>query len=197
MSSPTLLIIETGAIVVGANSYIDHDYADAYFGVRLDAVWNALATNVKEAALVRGVDYLQAKWRLRWAGARMDALQALDWPRRGVPIPDFFDPFYKNAFVPPDFQNTLFVDTATIPDLVKQAQCQMARQCVGSDGTLSVDLQPPLGRVTQSEKVGDIAVSYMANAAGNRQTTLYWAVEQLIQPFLRRDSGNSAPVVRA
>lgn len=196
------LIVETGSIIAGANSYVDVAYADAYFTARGDSVWAALPggspqSPVKEAALIKGADYLQQKYRLKWSGARMDALQALDWPRRGVAIPDFFDPFYKNAFVPPDFQNTLFVDTATVPDTIKQAQCILARQCLDASGALTVELQPPLGRVTQSERVGSIAVSYMPTAAGSRQTTIYWAVQQVIQWALRKDSSNSAPVIRA
>lgn len=190
------MVVETGVIVAGANSYTTTSAAELFFENTGDTVWLNATEENQEYALIKGALYMQQKYRLRWKGSRMDAFQALDWPRRGVDVPDFFDPFYANVFVPIDFRNTIFVPSTFIPPEVKHAQCLLARATMDSAGVSNVTLQPALGRVTKREKLGDLEVEYMDGAAGERLKTVYWDAHELLRPYLRPDI-NSGTIVRS
>jgi len=209
MSSPLspTLVVEDGTVVLGANTYLgigsvgspEVSGADTYFENLMDTVWlNALPAQ-KGAALIKAGIFLRQQFRLKWAGSLMDANQAMDWPRRGVPVPDFFDPFYERV-LPVGFENTYYIPENSIPQLVKDAQCMLARYTMDDSGISNVPLQSPLGRKTASEQVGPIAVSYFPDGqGGGRQTTFYWDVENLLAPLLdpAKNSGISGRVTRA
>ena len=78
-------IVEDGSIVLLANSFAAVADADAYFADRNpDSAWNDLATTEKEDALVRGTDYINTTYRLRWKGNKRAGDQALTFPRENV-----------------------------------------------------------------------------------------------------------------
>ena len=78
-------IVEDGSIVALANSFSDVASADAYFADRNpDSAWNDLGTTEKEDALVRGTDYIDTTYRLRWKGNKRTGDQALTFPRGNV-----------------------------------------------------------------------------------------------------------------
>ena len=61
----------------------------------------------REFALIKAADYLEQKYRLLWKGSRAQSTQRMSWPRRGVDVPDFFDPFYRDlSNIPLSFQDT-------------------------------------------------------------------------------------------
>jgi hypothetical protein len=205
MSSPNpitsplapVLVVETGAIVAGANTYATLAEADAFFQDSVDTVWFSASERNKKVALISAVRYMQQRYRMQWKGARMDAFQALDWPRRGVDVPDFFDPYYTNAFVPNNFENSAFVPTNVIPNEVKVAQLLLARATLDSSGASTVVLQPALGRVTKREKLGDLEVEYADGAAGQRLQTIYWDSKEVLRPFLKPSSATTGTVLRS
>ena len=199
ISSPfaPVLVVEDGSIVPGANSYVTVAEADAFFQDQFDAVWIGANDANKKTALIKAGFYMQAKYRMRWHGARVDAYQSLDWPRRGVAIPDFFDPFYRNIFVPAGFETTLFVAENVIPNEVKHAMCILARATMDSAGVSNIVLQPALGRVTKREKLGELEVEYFEGSAGQRLQTVYWDAQELLRPFLRSESYTTGTVVRS
>jgi hypothetical protein len=134
---------------------------------------------------------------MRWKGARMDAFQAMDWPRRGVEVPDFFDPFYTNPGVPISFQNTAFVPENVVPTEVKHSHLLLARSTMDSTGAPTVTLQPTVGRATKREKLGadSLEVEYFdVSSMGARQTTIYWDSQQLLLPFLKATGANGSVV---
>lgn len=150
----------------------------------------------KESALIKAVDYMQQAYRLLWHGSRIQAFQALDWPRRGVAVPDFFDPFYRQNNVPFAFQDTLFVPENFVPREVKTAQMLIAHATY-SGATSSGTLQPSLGRTTKREKLGDLEVEYMDALDGaTRVTTVYWDAKKTIEPFLRAAAPWNGDLVR-
>jgi hypothetical protein len=183
----SLLVVEDGTVVAGANSYVSIAEADTYYNVLQDTVWQLATTDAKIGALVRAAYYMQQRFRLKWKGARIDANQKLDWPRTGVDVPDFFDPFYTNSNFPLNFQDILFIGTSTIPDIVKQAQIILARLTLDAASAPTVSLQDTLGRATKVEQVGSLMVEYMSAADGAvvRQTQFYWEVEELLRPFMK------------
>lgn len=140
---------------------------------------------VLTAAALRAADYMRFAWRLRWEGALVGGKQPLDWPRRGVPVPDFFDPYFRNANVPFEFRNTLFFGEDEVPDEVKTAQILLTRAAL-SDATTVINLQPALGRVTKKEKLGSLEVEYMdADGGGARLTTIYKDALGYVEPYFR------------
>lgn len=193
------IIVEDGTVVDGANSYNTVLEADTYFSDLNDTLWvDSVSDEDKESALIKASRYMQQKWRLQWRGSRIEAFQSLDWPRTGVPVPDFFDPFYKNHYVPPAFEDTTFVPSDYIPEEVKQCQLLLARATIDGSGASTVSLQGSVGRVTKREKVGSLEVEYMNNAEGGaRQTTWYWDAEKIIEPFLSPRRGLMGAVVRS
>jgi hypothetical protein len=171
------LIVEDGTGLANAESYISVTAADTYFTNRGDTVWAALDTPAKEAALRKATDYMLQSYRPRWAGMRVTATQALDWPRRYVPnrdVPNLYGPYVT------------YYDFATVPAEVAHACAELAVRASAAA------LVPDVGAQVKSETVGPISVLY---ADGARQTTAYKAVDALLAPFFK--AGSSIPVARA
>lgn len=150
----------------------------------------------KESALIKAADYMQQKYRLWWKGSRIEAFQPLDWPRRGVDVPDFFDPFYRQTNVPISFADTLFVPENVVPTEVQQGQMLIA--IATYSGALSTGvLQPTLGRTTKREKLGDLEVEYMDALDGHtRVEQKYWDAQKTIEPYLRPNAPYNGALVR-
>jgi len=189
------LVIETGVPAspyVKPNSYASVAEFVAFYTLRNDLTAAEADNEVIEAALVFAFDYLIQKYRMRWRGSRVGAFQAGDWPRRGVPVPDFFDPFYQNVGVPYAFQNTVYIPENVIPDEVKDAQMLLARQSITSS-TTQESLLTAVGRVTKREKLGALEVEYFDGAGGGaRQTTEYLDAVGRITPFLNPTMSGTA-----
>lgn len=177
--------VEDGTGVATANSFATVAEFVAFNVDRGNSTLAEADTDQIEAALVKGADYMEQKFRLLWTGARATTTQRLSWPRRGVAVPDFFDPFYRShANVPLSFQDTLFVPENEVLYEAKVAQILVANETF-SGGLSTGVIQPALGRTTKREKLGVLEVEYFDQAQGSsRQTTKYWNVEQTIAPFL-------------
>ena len=163
------LIVETGAIVPGAESYISVADCDIYHGNRNNALWTG-ATAVKEAALRKATSYIDNKYLPRWLGFRKEYNQPLRWPRGGVPVADSA------------LGSLAYLDNDTIPPQLKDATCEAAIRF------LSGDLAPDLkrgGRVS-SINVGGIQQSFEQGASPN---TLYQIIDQLLAPLLAQSGG--------
>lgn len=75
------LIVEDGTGVADANAYVSVDQADAYFTLRANTVWSALAPEAKEAAIVNATDYIELRWGHRAPGKPFTDTQGLRFPR--------------------------------------------------------------------------------------------------------------------
>lgn len=193
------LTVEDGTLVSGANSFVSLANADAYFLDRHDDAWAAATDDAKERALILASDYMTQAWRLKWRGSLVNATQALAWPRSGVPVPDFFDPFEKQVNIPVSFQDTYWLGSDVVPNEIKEAQYLLARAQMDDSGAVTNTLQGSLGRMTKREKAGSLEVEYMAPANGGdaRQTTYYWDAERRVQPFFNPTSGVVGSLVRS
>ena len=133
--------------------------------------------------------------------SRVTTNQALDWPRRGVDIPDFFDPFFRNVNVPVSFQDTQFVPENQIPREVKDCQIFLAAATFDSSGLSSVtQLQATVGRSTKREKVGSLEVEYFGageDSAGGRLTQFYYDAMRVAEPFLLASAPQTGRLVRS
>lgn len=152
------IIVETGAIVTGANSYVTLAETRAYAlarGVTLSAT-----DSVVEILLVKSMDYLEAQ-RNRYQGVKMLAAQPLQWPRSGVVV-DGYSVAYNE-----------------IPQILKNAQMQLAMDAV------SYDLQPnripnSKGAVIEERIEGAVSRKYAEPASINPR---YLKAEQLLAPL--------------
>jgi hypothetical protein len=192
------LVVEDGSNVAGANSYTTAAEFVSFNTDRGNTVLAEADTSEIEAALVKATDYMTQKFRLLWKGARANADQRLDWPRRGVDVPDFFDPFFRElSNVPLSFQDTLFIAENAVPYEVKVAQILIANATFDASGLSSGVLQASLGRVTKREKLGELEVEYFnAEDGSSRSTIIYWDAERSIEPFILYQNKFGGQLVR-
>ena len=177
--------VEDGTNVAGANSFATVEEFQTYHADRGNTVIAEADTDQIQAALIKAADYMEQAFRMLWRGSRAQEDQKLSWPRRGVPVPDFFDPFYRDlSDVPLSFQDTKWIPENVIPVEVKEAQFLIAAETFA--GALSTGvIQPALGRETKREKLGVLEVEYFdVGQGGGRQTTKYWNAEGTIDPFI-------------
>ena len=140
----SLLIIEDGTRVVGANSYISAADATAYLTLYEPASIDSWPTAQadQEAALLVGNQSLELFYRERFLSfIVLPRINQLSWPRTS-----FFDRVYN------------VVTYTTIPDAVKQAQATLALYYV-----MGTDVFPQLPRdshvINESVKIGDLSTS--------------------------------------
>lgn len=176
------LIVEDGQGRADAESYCSVAEATAYHSVRAT---NDAWSNVddQEAALRMATDYMVQVFYGLWAGVRWNNVQALDWPRSGVPIEDSTSGYGEYPATVP---------LNTVPKEVKYACAEYAlKMFVGATYTpLLSDLQ----RETTEEKVGEVLVKY---AAGGPRQPQYAAARSWVRRFLTGGGGAMAPMDRA
>ena len=166
-------VVETGAGLANANSLASVAAADAYVADRGITGWTALTNQVKEQALIRATDFLEATYRSAWRGFRNTETQALSWPRYDL---------YVDMFL---------VDSNIVPAAVVRATIEMALRA-STDATLIEDQ----GRVITRERVDVLETEY--SEFGPRNTS-YTGVARLLSPYTNSSSGGafaSVTVVR-
>ena len=153
------LVVETGAVVPGADSYVrltDARALAASYGLALPAD-DAEA----EAALRNGAVYVGLQ-EPSMCGRRVSAAQSLAYPRQGVSLYGFA---LASDVIPPQIVHAQVVAAVEYGD--------------GTDVRASSD-----GRVTESERVeGAVTVSYFNNGATGATTTITAAMDAL-RPLL-------------
>ena len=148
------LIVEDGTTsggVANAESYVSVAYADTYFSDRGFADWALLTTAQKEAALRKSCTYLDQGWE--WIGARRSGSQYLMWPRSVMSISHHGHWVNLDLYLP---------GITTIPLILKQAQCELAKESLTQD--LGASYDPT--QTVESETIGPLSVSYAASRFG-------------------------------
>jgi hypothetical protein len=140
------IVVETGSIVAGANSYVSVDDANSYFAARTNLTWAAATPSAKEAALLEACVYLDNVYRFLGIITRSD--QRLQWPRQVD-----WDRSWRT------------ITSYEIPQRLKDAQCELALLA------LSGSLMPEQSRGDRvaSEAVGPLSVTYFSDAPAGRQ----------------------------
>lgn len=82
------LIVETGAVVPSANTYVTLAFVDSYHTLRDNVAWAEAVEASKVAAIINATDYIDYRWR--FIGSRSDEDQTLEWPRIGATDKDGF-----------------------------------------------------------------------------------------------------------
>ena len=134
------IIVETGAVVTGANSYVTTAELDTFAderGVSINA-------SEKEDLLIKAMDYLES---LNYKGVKINSTQPLEWPRSSVIIDEIY-----------------WVDADEIPQELKNAQMQIA---LSIDGGYSPHRINP--RRVKRRKVDELEIEY-ADGTGSLAT---------------------------
>jgi hypothetical protein len=159
------LITTPGA--ANADSYADLAAATARHTANGNSGWSGTDTD-KEAALRRATAWVDATFRSRWPGSRVNGRsQALDWPR-------------SNAY---DAAGEMIASTS-IPVEVVQATCDAALRELVSPGSLSPDVTA--ATAVRQETVGPLSVTY----AGRTDVDAY-------KPFLTGVNGILCAILTA
>lgn len=172
-----MLIIETGAIVPNADSYVTEVEADAYHSDRENTAWDTTELD-KSALLRKACQYLDNHYLGRWKGTLVQPLtQALQWPRYNV-----------NLVAERNDRNDYgsILSPTIIPLKLKYAQCELALRAINGD--LAADLER--GGKVSSISVGPITQSFESGASGS---TSYPLIDKLLSQFI---SGSGSQLVR-
>jgi hypothetical protein len=164
------IIVEDGTGRADAETYISVTAADTYHSQRGNTAWASLAIEAKEAALRKAADYMTAAYGPRWAGERVSASQALDWPRFDVVARGFS------------------IASNIVPAEVERACAELALRAS------TADLSPDIGQRAVREKVDVIEVEYDRYSP---QFTQFRAVDNMLAPFLSDLGGAVRRVVRS
>lgn len=143
---PLTLIATAGGAT--SNAYCDAATADAYFlGRAFSDAWTGYTTAQKEQALVFATSLLD---RERWKGVKGSTpasglTQALAWPRRWAPTPEYDA---DADFIATDFIDTslAFYSALTIPNPIVKATCELAFEILKAGTT------DPFGKAGQPER---------------------------------------------
>lgn len=157
------LVVETGAGLANAESYISVTDADAYFAAHgSPAAWTAATTPVKESALRYAAQWLDRRYS--WISAIYVVTQALSWPRWLS-----YDSDGRTVAV-------------GVPQRIKDAQCEAALAHLA--GTLA-EVRDRGGAI-QSVSAGSVEVVWSPGASSGR-TFPY--IDSLVAPLLEFGGG--------
>ena len=163
------LIVENGTGLSTAESYITVAAASTRQSALGNSNWTTLSTAEMEEALRRATQYMLQAYRGRWQGTRINATQALDWPRNWVTVDGYA------------------VDADIVPTDIANACADMAFRAAAGD--LAADLTRGIVR----EQVGPLETEYDRNSP---QSVRYRAIDMMLAPYLTRGAGGSMMVVR-
>ena len=159
------LIVEQGAIVADANTYVDADMVDAYMDNLGRLPWVDVAN--KTALIYRSALEMEARYRTLWKGAKRDdndavSPQPLSWPRKEVT----------------DEDGTL-VDDASVPNLVQLAQMEIVWLISSGSEFVQQEITSEEGRI-KSEQVGPLKTEFFENKSTQ---SIFPFIDQLLEPL--------------
>jgi hypothetical protein len=157
------LILEDGTGLSNAESYASVAEANTYFTNRNITAWTGTDA-VKEAALRKATDYLDATYSWAGSGILVDT-QALGFPRL-----DLYDSEGRDI-------------SSTVPKKLKNATCELALASLSGDLLKNKENS----NFVKREKVGSIEVEYRDNAVEDRQ---YVLAERLLVGLFSSKSGS-------
>ena len=149
----SLVVVEDGSIVEGANSYIDEEYADLYHAVRGNETWEAATSTQRQTAIIRATQSVDAMFSRYWEGYQVDAeKQELAFPRKGI----------RN------------IKDKSIPNALKKTVAEAALRELREPNSLMPDLER--GGKIRRVKAGTVEVEYASHADGSTTYTMFNAL---------------------
>lgn len=167
-----------------ANSFVDEAAFIAYVAARPNAHSGATtsgstATEAEKAALVQATRELST---LEWKGSRVDATQALSWPRTYCPNPDA--PFDADALTLDDI---IYFSETVIPSRVEDATCEVAIAILKA-GTTDLSALPAADGVIR-KKVDVLETEYAAPHLRAQGIARFPLAHRRIAPLLASVAG--------
>jgi len=150
-------VVETGAGLSNANSYLSVADADSYHTDHSGSSdWSGASEADKQKALRLATQYLDITYRGRWRGAKDSSTQALAWPRSYAVDDDGY-----------------LIDCDSLPQQLEDACAELALKVIEGD-TLLEDFDEPGTVRSESVKIGPIEESkeYMGGKAPAKQYTI-------------------------
>ncbi|MCD9096191.1 DnaT-like ssDNA-binding protein [Luteimonas fraxinea] len=159
------------------NHYGTAEGADTYHAARGRAEWGSASTDARNAALVRGSDYIDQRYRGQagdcagpsFPGTKTGGrAQEREWPRTGAT---------DRGGVP--------IGLDVIPVEVERASYEAALRELRQPGSLSPDFVA--SSLAIKKKVGPIELAYSDKASGNAPPNrpVVPAIDELLDPVLR------------
>ena len=162
-----------------SDSYATLAAADAYHLARGNVAWTG-TDELKEGALRRGTTWLDAVYRSRWPGWRLNARdQSLDWPRSGVT----------------DAEGTS-VDNDTIPIEIINATIEAALRELVTPGSLTPDYLAA-GQLKSLEVVGVVKREFFADPGQGGSLPVLNIVDGILASLIGTRSRNVIQLIRA
>lgn len=169
------LIVETGAGITGANSYVDRTYADAYHAEFGNTDWDGFEDDAKDAALIQASKSLDIQYGDRYRG---QVVPSQNTTRQLL--------FPRLAFN--DLYGTLW--NAMVPTYLLNAACELALlKLNGADITPLVSTDTS---IISEVAVGSVRIKKQYSGAAPQQEiyTGMGKVEQILKPMLKSPTNN-------
>lgn len=162
------LVVEDGTGKSDAESYVSVDACGAYATLQ-GLEFSTLPADDAEAALRRATRWLDARYRTRFPGRRVNGRsQALEWPRTDA----------WTSECPPE----LIADDEIPAEIVK-ACCEAAIRELAEAGSLNPDFQP--GSIIKRDKVGDVETEFKETASANPYRPIVGVIDDLLAGLLK------------
>lgn len=164
------LVVETGAGLSNANSYVSVEFANSYVAdFASSSTWSAAESSRKESLLRLATQFLDLNYRYK--GYRTSLTQALAWPRSSASD-------YNDRYGGISTDDNQYISSDEIPLCVKQATVEAALRFLAGDDPLAAIADP--GSVKrQFVKIGQIEEE-MEYAGGKGQSPLYPKIKKLL-----------------
>lgn len=160
------LIQEDGTGLANANTYATIAEADTYATQRVWTSWLALSSPDKEKHLLLAMDYMRARYRGKWKGARIRDAMSLDFPR--------YDLYDVDGFL---------ITSSTVPLDVKNSQIELAER--SRTQSLLVDVSSASSGVLKSETIEAGSVKRSREWFGGRETQpTFTTVELYLRAYI-------------
>lgn len=182
--------VEDGSGFVDSNSYCEISFADTFATDRNKDSWMRQSPTLKAKFLVQGSDYIDRNFQ--YLGAPSHVGQAMEFPRRGIPLPQTGTTYYYETL------DGFYYPSSEVPENVKKACCEYAFRAAEL-AEQNLDLQPdPAENLTgtiidKTEQVGTLMERTKWSGATPSGTPGYPAADRWLKHF--RVSGN--PIGRA
>lgn len=168
----TMLVIEDGSVVAGANSYVDADDVVAYAAL-YGGAWSPSTEALGEQAILRAMLYVEG-FADEFRGDPVSGSQALSWPREYVA----------------DKRGTAWLDATVIPDAILNAVCEAAIIELANPGTLqtsSIATTQTVKRLRQKVDVLEKETEYFEGSETAKKDR-FEKINAWLEPFLQAKS---------
>ena len=185
---PIALVKEDGTGLANANTYASQADGDTYAEGRLNSTdWSTATSDNKNRALAQATLAIDSEYQ--FYGFKTTQAQALQWPRRECPDPD-----YTAAILPVGhFRPGSYLPSDEVPAAVVKATCEMAIQLLKGDRT--GDVQG--AGIKRVDIAGAVEVEF-DHASATAATLLTRDVKNMLSKYGQPISGNrNVKVVRA